>query len=692
MEIVKRYFSDIRTCLHGIWGGLGMHAGMSNQVGRFVQKGRLLLVAGSASIIAGGILSACLPGITATLTSSSASLPVGQSVTLVATLNKAIPATYDLLIVNPAAKDILKACNGVLTCSTTTSLSSPGAESFEAVVGTSSGQQVQLVSQAVTVTWVAPSTTVPGTPTNLSASATGSTTATVSWSAPSSNGGSGITGYVIGVDTSTTTDVQRICLGDCSTAPQTPSFSSTVAFATSYNLGSLSSSTAYSIYVAAVNAVGEGSAAGPQSFTTSSPPAVSVSPSSAYETEAVTISGSDFGATQGSGYVDFVDNGTSWGAPGDAATFTIVSWSDTQVVFDVPTPSGQDGESTEWQVAPGTTATIAVTNSSGKTSPSVQLAILSLGTDYTYSMAAAYDQHSGPSNYTTDEGSLASGTTVQVLCQGIGDFVGGSDVWDELANGWWVPDHEVTTPNFNTYSSPIPQCAGFSSMAHPSDPWTSGATGWDVSWPNCSGSNSSLAGSLPPVPSSGEIAIVGVNEYPANIPPGQNPCMAAEGTWASSASSYGLYALVAWDSGSNMSYYNYGFYSAVADYNQAVASGLHSSMWWLDFESGDPMTASTAGNIELLQGFANGLASRGVGVGIYSNSSDWSSLTGNSTAIPLPEWFAGYPVQGKQTSCSAAYSIYGSSTVQFTGGPVWLWQWSSQPSYGGDNWDDDLAC
>lgn len=663
-----------------------------HNTGGFSHKSRLLLIAVSTSIMAGGILSACLPGITATLTSSSTSPTVGQSVTLTATLNKAIPTTYDLLIANTTTKDILKACNGTLTCSATTTQSSPGTQSFEAVVGTSTAQQVQLISQTVSVTWVASSTTAPSAPTNLSASATGSATAAVRWSAPASDGGSSIAGYVVGVDdTSTSAEVQRICVGSCSAAPQTPSFTSTSGFATSYDLSGLSSSTTYDIYVAAVNGVGEGNAAGPQSVTTSAPPVISVSPASAYETEAVTVSGSGFGAAQGSGYVDFVDNGTSWGAPGDAATFTVISWSDTQVVFDVPTPSGQEGESTEWQVVPGTTAAITITNSSGHTSPSVQLAVLSLGTDYTYSMAAAYEQHSGPSNYTTNEGSLSSGAAVQVLCQGIGDFVGGSDVWDELANGWWVPDHAVTTPNFNTYSSPLPQCAGFSSMAHPTDPWTSGATGWDVSWPNCSSSTSSQLGSMPPSPSSSQVAIVGVNEYPANIPPGQNPCMTAEGAWASSASSHGLYALVAWDSGSNMSYYDYGFYSAVADYNQASEAGLYSAMWWLDFESGDPMAGSTAGNIELLQGFANGLASRGVGVGIYSNPSDWSSLTGNSTAIPLPEWFAGYPVQGTQTSCSAGYSIYGSS-FDFTGGTVWLWQWSSQPSYGGDSWDDDLAC
>ena len=81
----------------------------------------------------------------------------------------------------------------------------------------------------------------------------------------------------------------------------------------------------------------------------------------------VTVTGSGFGAAQGSSYLTFSDNGTNWGAPPDEATFTIDSWSDSAITFTVPTPSGTNGQ---WAVTPGTPATINVTTSAGTSSTS----------------------------------------------------------------------------------------------------------------------------------------------------------------------------------------------------------------------------------------------------------------------------------------------------------------------------------
>jgi hypothetical protein len=102
------------------------------------------------------------------------------------------------------------------------------------------------------------------------------------------------------------------------------------------------------------------------------PVAASVSPATATAGQQVTISGSGFGATQGSGYVAFSDNGNNWGAPGNLATFKVDSWSDTAITFTVPTPSGTNGE---WHVWPGTDASVTVVNSSGDISDSPVLAI-----------------------------------------------------------------------------------------------------------------------------------------------------------------------------------------------------------------------------------------------------------------------------------------------------------------------------
>jgi hypothetical protein len=103
----------------------------------------------------------------------------------------------------------------------------------------------------------------------------------------------------------------------------------------------------------------------------SGPTITSLSPPTASSGALVTITGSGFGATQGSGYVSFADDGTSWGAPGNAASFTVDSWSNTSITFTVPTPSGAGildpyNNNDLWFVTPGTAASVMVVNSSGQ--------------------------------------------------------------------------------------------------------------------------------------------------------------------------------------------------------------------------------------------------------------------------------------------------------------------------------------
>lgn len=97
----------------------------------------------------------------------------------------------------------------------------------------------------------------------------------------------------------------------------------------------------------------------------------------------MTVTGSGFGASQGSGYVAFSDLGTNWGAPGNAAALTINSWSDTKITFTVPTPSGTNGQYRVW---PGTTASVTVVNGSGAVSDAAALDITP-----TSSMSDYYD-------------------------------------------------------------------------------------------------------------------------------------------------------------------------------------------------------------------------------------------------------------------------------------------------------------
>ena len=88
----------------------------------------------------------------------------------------------------------------------------------------------------------------------------------------------------------------------------------------------------------------------------------SLDPTSAAAGQPVTIHGANFGATQGNGYVFFIDGPNSWGAPFDGAEFHVTSWSDTAVTFLVPTPSGPGGI---WHVTPGDTAQVQVTTDAG---------------------------------------------------------------------------------------------------------------------------------------------------------------------------------------------------------------------------------------------------------------------------------------------------------------------------------------
>ena len=100
----------------------------------------------------------------------------------------------------------------------------------------------------------------------------------------------------------------------------------------------------------------------PETETTSQTPTPSITaitPATASAGQVATITGTDFGTGQGDSYVTFTDDGTNWGAPQDAAAFTIDSWSDDKITFTIPPSSGQ------WHVDPGSTATATVTTTGG---------------------------------------------------------------------------------------------------------------------------------------------------------------------------------------------------------------------------------------------------------------------------------------------------------------------------------------
>jgi Glycosyl hydrolases family 31/Domain of unknown function (DUF5110)/NPCBM-associated, NEW3 domain of alpha-galactosidase/Carbohydrate binding module (family 6)/IPT/TIG domain len=98
------------------------------------------------------------------------------------------------------------------------------------------------------------------------------------------------------------------------------------------------------------------------------PPSITAtSPATPAPGDSVTLTGQDFGATQGSSYLTLAQGGTSWGAPYDGAKLTITSWSDTSITFQLPPNSGP------FPLQPGS-ATITVTVA-GQSSPAANLNI-----------------------------------------------------------------------------------------------------------------------------------------------------------------------------------------------------------------------------------------------------------------------------------------------------------------------------
>ncbi len=60
-------------------------------------------------------------------------------------------------------------------------------------------------------------------------------------------------------------------------------------------------------------------------------------------------------------------------------------------------------------------------------------------------------------------GNIGEGEEVDIRCQARGESVSGpegaSEIWDELADGSWVSDYYLDTPEAGAFSPPIPECA-----------------------------------------------------------------------------------------------------------------------------------------------------------------------------------------------------------------------------------------
>jgi len=133
------------------------------------------------------------------------------------------------------------------------------------------------------------------------------------------------------------------------------------------------------------------------------------------------VFGSHFGVAPSGGYVHFTDNGVTWGDPGTAATFQLVSWSDTQVRFIVPVK-----DSAGWHVTPGTSAGVSIINGANLSTATQNIALTS---GVTWPVAV-------------DSGDTSIGTTgnghmqTTITLDASGHLAASTHTWD--TSGWGV--------------------------------------------------------------------------------------------------------------------------------------------------------------------------------------------------------------------------------------------------------------
>ncbi|TDC46557.1 DUF1906 domain-containing protein [Jiangella ureilytica] len=91
-------------------------------------------------------------------------------------------------------------------------------------------------------------------------------------------------------------------------------------------------------------------------------------------------------------------------------------------------------------------------------SDSLDAPVATVAQSYRVTSTTALNARTGPSTAYPVARSIAAGATVAVVCQGHGQAVGTSAVWNRLTDGSWVTDYYVSTPSNTTFSSALPRC------------------------------------------------------------------------------------------------------------------------------------------------------------------------------------------------------------------------------------------
>ncbi len=235
--------------------------------------------------------------------------------------------------------------------------------------------------------------------------------------------------------------------------------------------------------------------------------------------------------------------------------------------------------------------------------------------------------------------------------------------------------------------------------ATPGPAYPLGATGYDISWPQC-GSN------YPAPPHT--VTVVGAD---AGSPMTHNPCFASEASWAGSGLEVYFVVTVASSIGSssttgpcdpktapgdvNLCYaYNWGWNTAQHAVAFVRSQGSNPWMYWLDVEgskcgaypSNCSWSSDTSYNDQVIEGALNALSQLGLTGGIYASVLNWSTIAGSSYNPDVPYWAAWYSGQGGAYNCSHAAALAASSGDSLPTGGIVLTQYASS------TYDQDYSC
>jgi hypothetical protein len=210
--------------------------------------------------------------------------------------------------------------------------------------------------------------------------------------------------------------------------------------------------------------------------------------------------------------------------------------------------------------------------------------------------------------------------------------------------------------------------------------YSSGTTGVDISWPNCTASVPSVT-----------FGIVGVTDGQGYS---TNPCIAQEASYFTNLSLYvntgwynksshinPTYPKVCAKGDNNCLAYNYGYNAGLYALNAARSAGVSSATWWLDVETSNTWNKNVIQNQNSLQGEYDAFVANGATtVGVYSTTAQWQSITG--------AWQNNWPSWGATTWTTAKQAQTYCTGHQFTGGPSYLMQYLPPNA----NLDYDVAC